>query len=279
MTRGNHRLGAVLAAAALLIVAACSPDAGTQSQTAAAPEALAAASPEALAAALASEARPDSDRERDAGRKPDQILEFMGVGPGMTVLDVGSSSGYYAEILSHAVGGEGRVIAQNSFGLLNFLKRDDYRAGLLARYGDGHLANVTLAYSNVGKLGQAEGSVDAALIGLIYHHMHYKKDDGEAMPSGTRAALEAIAHMLKPGGVVVVIEHRAPDDDTRAASAERHKVPAAIVKADFESVGLKLDGELDIFANPDDPRQLPFFKTPELKGKTDRLVMRFRKPS
>ena len=61
--------------------------------------------------AVASPGRTDADRERDAGRKPGQVLEFFGIAPGMTVLDTFSGGGYYTEMLSHIVGADGKVVA------------------------------------------------------------------------------------------------------------------------------------------------------------------------
>jgi len=66
--------------------------------------------------ALAAAERPDADKQRDAARQPAAVLEFLGIGSGMTVLDVLASTGWYSEVLSAAVGSEGLVIAFNSIG-------------------------------------------------------------------------------------------------------------------------------------------------------------------
>ena len=50
-----------------------------------------------------------ADRDRDAGRKPEKVMQFFGIKPGMTVLEVLSSGGYYTEVLSHRVGPTGKV--------------------------------------------------------------------------------------------------------------------------------------------------------------------------
>ena len=67
-----------------------------------------------IAAALAHPDRAEEDAVRDEARKPIQVVEFIGVETGMTILDVASSTGWYAEVLAAAVGPEGTVIAQNS---------------------------------------------------------------------------------------------------------------------------------------------------------------------
>ncbi len=61
--------------------------------------------------AVADARRSDADRERDKTRKPVAVLDFFGVEPGMQVLDLLSGGGYYTEILSHAVGPSGEVVA------------------------------------------------------------------------------------------------------------------------------------------------------------------------
>ena len=64
--------------------------------------------------AVAAEGRTDADRERDAGRKPAEVLEFFAIEPGMSILDMFSGGGYYTELLSHVVGPEGRVVAHTN---------------------------------------------------------------------------------------------------------------------------------------------------------------------
>ena len=58
-------------------------------------------------------ARPEADTVRDSGRKPIKVLHFLGLQEGAVVMDVMASSGYYTEVLAHAVGSRGTVYAQN----------------------------------------------------------------------------------------------------------------------------------------------------------------------
>ena len=67
----------------------------------------------ALERAMANPDRPAADKERDASRKAPAVLDFMGVEPGMTVLDINASAGWYTEVLSYAVGSDGKVYMQN----------------------------------------------------------------------------------------------------------------------------------------------------------------------
>jgi predicted methyltransferase len=65
----------------------------------------------AIAAAVADAGRPDTDKERDANRKPAETVAFAGVRPGMVVAELGPGRGYYTRILAKAVGPKGKVYA------------------------------------------------------------------------------------------------------------------------------------------------------------------------
>ncbi len=223
--------------------------------------------------AVQNTARPDADRERDAGRKPAEVLAFYGVEPGMRVLEVGAGGGYYSEILNHLVGGDGKVIAQNSPGFAARVLKD----ALAERYEDGRLANAGQLLANAPDWQLDDGSLDAAFIFLIYHHMHLDADKSEAMPSRTRVTLGKIYAALKPGGVLGIIEHRAAAGATRAESAGWHRTTDAVVKADITAAGFIFDGESEMFRNADDDEK-NYWRKSGLSGKTTRLVHLYRKP-
>ena len=84
---------------------------------------------ESLSKAL--EARPEEDRARDAARQPAEVLVAAGIGRGTTVMDLASSGGWYAEVLSVAVGDEGTVYAQNAPEWLEWDNRRYDNDGLL----------------------------------------------------------------------------------------------------------------------------------------------------
>ena len=87
----------------------------------------------ALERAMANPDRPAADKERDASRRAPEVLDFMGVEPGMTVLDINASAGWYTEVLSYAVGDSGKVYMQN---------RPGGRSAEAAAARAGRLANV-----------------------------------------------------------------------------------------------------------------------------------------
>ena len=70
-----------------------------------------------LESALTDSSRADADKARDAGRMPAHVLTYLGIGSGMTVMDVIAAGGYYTEVLSIAVGaGRSRVRAESGSG-------------------------------------------------------------------------------------------------------------------------------------------------------------------
>ncbi|MFQ5534587.1 MAG: methyltransferase domain-containing protein [Sphingomonadales bacterium] len=226
----------------------------------------------AIAAAVANPARSEQARVRDAGRKPTEILTFFGVKPGMTVLDVGAGSGYYTEILDAAVGPGGKVLAQNTPGDFydNFLKTSF--EPLAER-----LANVEPYLISMTDIDLEDATLDAAFIFLIYHHMHYNPDEGEALPGRTKAILARIRAALKPGGILGIIEHAAPDGASRADSAPLHRVDPATTKLDITGQGFDLAAESDLLHFRTDDRSVYWRNTP-YQGKTWRLVHKYVKP-
>jgi len=71
------------------------------------------------AAAVDSENRPEADRESDAGRRPEAVLEFFGIQPGDVVLEMWAGGGYYTELLADVVGENGKVVAHANAPILS----------------------------------------------------------------------------------------------------------------------------------------------------------------
>lgn len=228
--------------------------------------------PENIRAAVNNPARSDEARARDAGRMPAQMLRFYGVSPGMTVLEVGAGGGYYTEILSAAVGPEGRVIAQNT-------PSDYYIKNIKATFEPlaERLGNVTAEVGDLTQVKLAPNSVDLALITLIYHHMHYNPEEGEVLPGYTKQSLANIMAALKPGGMLGVIEHAAPDGTNRADSAALHRVDEATTVADITGEGFRLVDKSRLLQVKTDDRTVYWYGTPH-QGKTWRLVHKYIKP-
>ena len=82
---------------------------------------------------------------------------------------------------------------------------------------------------------------------------------------------------MKPGGMVVVIDHVGPTGETRAVADKLHRIDPETVKADFKRAGFAFDGESDVLRVAADDHSQNVFD-PAIRGKTDRIMYRFRKP-
>jgi predicted methyltransferase len=103
---------------------------------------------------LDAEARPAEDKARDGSRRPLQVLEFLGIEEGMTVLDVAAGEGWFTEVLSAGVGPSGKVIMQAGQRML------PQEAQLQARAE--RLGNVTVSFAETWDL-DIDGQVDVAV--------------------------------------------------------------------------------------------------------------------
>ncbi len=217
--------------------------------------------------------RTEENRARDGDRKPGKVLAFFGVKEGMTVVDLGSGGGYYTEIIAGAVGPNGKVSAQNRAGE----RFEQRRAALEAQYAP--FGNITIdAVAPGDPLPYADNSIDMVMLSLIIHHLHYDEASGEAMPARSGEIYADIRRVLKPGGVFAIIEHKAPDGTPREQSAAWHRISEDVMVADVTSAGFILDSSADdIHNNPDDDLQNVWFDT-GLRGKTTRLVHRYKSP-
>lgn len=241
--------------------------------TAQAPSASAQQIPDAIQRAVADEDRPAADRARDPGRKPGEALAFFGVEPGMSVIEYGAGGGYFTEILSHLVGTDGRVLAQNPFIFFRFAPTE-----LNERYSTGRLTNVAVIFGNPSLVNIPSNSLDVALFIDTYHDIAYGEATGDAQPPQAAAVLREARRVLRRGGVFGVIDHRARTGAPRAEAAALHRIAEETLRADFERAGFRFDGASDLYANPQDDRTKAWFQDPTLRDNTDRLILRYRSP-
>lgn len=215
--------------------------------------------------------RPAGDLARDAGRKPWQVLEYLGVKPGMKVWDHASSTGYYTAVLSDAVGKDGMVIAQNRTASWDRLKD-----ALGPRYEK--LGNVAPYAGSITDYDGGAGEFDMVFTALIYHHMHYGEASGENTPDASKAFFAKAMEMLKPGGMYVIIEHQAPDGTARSQSNAWHRASLENAISDLTAAGFEYVGNSDVLANPNDPQNIHFRELTSGRDSSQRFVAKFRKP-
>lgn len=265
---------------ALLILASlvvgCGRPANEPEPAASEPEPAVAAVAEAgisiYAAAIASEKRTDADRASDAGRNPEAVLEFFGIQPGDVVLEMWAGGGYYTELLAHVVGESGKVVAHANTPILNFAGEAHTN-----RHADNRLPNTEVLLAENNELALEADSFDAATIILNYHDLYWSSEEYGWEQIDVPAFLAELYKGIKPGGTLGIVDHRAVSGSPAETGNTLHRIDSAIVIADLEGVGFVFDGESNVLANPEDDHTKNVFD-PEIRGKTDRYVLRFSKP-
>lgn len=221
-----------------------------------------------LSARLASPSRAAEDRARDDGRRPAEGVRFLGVEPGMTVLDLVAAGGYYTEVLSLAVGPTGKVYAQNNAYVLQLRDGANDRA-MTSRLANDRLPNVERKDQELRVLDVPPGSVDLALTALNFHDVYNARG-----PAAAAQFLETVYRLLKPGGVLGLIDHAG---GSSADDKQLHRIDENLARKAAAHAGFVVEATSDVLRNPADDRTQGVF-APGLRGYTDRFVMRLRKP-
>lgn len=219
------------------------------------------------AVAPAAQERPDSSVALDARRHPVEVLGFLELKEGMTVLDVPADGGYYSEVMARTVGPEGRVIALVPEGLLS-----DF-AALQARNPNVELRTAVLHEVSPDTVGADEA--DFVLLHVMYHDTYWDEPGASAVDPAR--FVRALYRTLRPGGVVGVIDFVGEPGDTRAIVNRLHRIDPRTVRADFEQAGFVFEGASDLLRNPADDHTLSAV-VPPMRGNADQFVLRFRKP-
>ena len=249
---------------ALLVLAACSKS-EQEGPPAAEPKAEA---PADLSTLLANSSRSAEDQARDAGRKPAAVIEFLGIQPGMRVLDVIAAGGWYTEVLALAVGPDGHVVAQNPPVILEMRDGANEKA-LSARLAGNRLPNVSRMNSGFENIGSVAGTFDAAITAMNFHDIYNSRG-----PEAALSTLQAIYTALKPGGIFAIIDHVGV---AGADNAALHRIEKSLAIETAKSAGFVVEGDANILANAGDDHTQGVFAE-GIRGKTDRFVLKFVKP-
>jgi len=213
-------------------------------------------------AALKAAGRPAADSARDsldhpANRVPNQLL----------------GDGYYSELLSYIVGPKGQVLLINNLAFDNWSQPD-----LKNRLTGNRFANVTHETVDLNDMKLPAASLDAVLLVKVYHDLYWvntsPKNPWPKIDAG--GVLDQLSRALKPGGVLLLIDHSAKAGHGKADAGELHRIEEAFAVKDFASHGFNVVAKSDLLRRPDDARDLISYKGPAL-GKTDRFVLVFRK--
>lgn len=211
----------------------------------------------------------EDDKERDLQRKPEAVMAFAGLQPGMAVLDVFAGGGWYTELQSRVVGEEGQVWMHNPPQYYERVGED----AVLERLANNRLPNVVRHDRPVDALELPEARFDFAVAGMVFHDLYWMTED-------VGAVLRQIHAALKPGGAFLITDHAAPEGTGAEYALQRqsgpHRIEEAFVIAEMEAAGFELAASSDVLRVPEDDRSKPFYQMEDMF--TDRFVLLFRKP-
>lgn len=248
------------------------------------------------------DARPAGADIRDASRNPGQTLTFFGLKPGMKVAEVLPGKGWYTQIIAPYLGTGGAVYsinyADSMWPMFGFFSdkviaqrvRDNYNFDKLVAAMAG-TEGVLAAGLTFGKI---PAELDAQLDGVLMIRALHNLNRFEVQAATRSQALADIYRVLKPGGFVGVVQHRAAAtaDDAWADGRNGYLKQAAVI-AMFEQAGFKLVDSAEFNANPKDQpgnadsvwRLPPSLRTDEANkaamaaiGESDRMTLKFVKP-
>ncbi len=186
---------------------------------------------------LNAKGRTDTDKDRDAYNKPAELFAFWGIKDGMKVMDLFPGNGYVTLLLSQAVGPKGRVTGFASYDHENFDKR--FKPLGLANVEEvplpepqGFGDDLIKALAKI-----PAGSYDAVVTIRNYHDL-----------KSPAQALAELKRILKPGGVLGIV-------DSRAASGrdiDNHRIADDVVIREVTGAGFLLAGTSQMLSNPKD---------------------------
>jgi predicted methyltransferase len=249
-------------------------------------------------------AQPDDVKARYEYRNPKETLEFFGIEPGMTVVEALPGAGWYSQILVPYLGADGRLIGANyahpMWSEFGFFDQDfidametwttDWPQQAAAWAGDD---GATVEGFEFGSMpAQLEGQADAVLLVRALHNLARFEDEGGFLT----AALNDVKRILKPGGIVGVVQHEArPEMPDEWASGNAGYLKKQFVIDLFTNAGFELVDETDINQNPNDQptgedivwRLPPSYQTSgddadmraemDKIGESNRMTLKFRK--
>ncbi|RUO36711.1 methyltransferase [Aliidiomarina shirensis] len=282
----------ILCSSTLLLsfaLVACQPSAQQSAAVAETPEATPAPN---LTSMLHNPSRTPANTARDEYRNPVETLEFFGVEPNMTVVEIWPGGGWYSEILAPYLQANGQFYAAH----FPQSETRDFYINSRNRYAERIGSDPLFANTIMTEFAPLEQSAIApagtADVVLTFRNVHnWYMGDGEEALAG---AFETFFTALKPGGVLGVVDHRLPEDRTDDAMRSSGYVKQSLVVKYAEQAGFVLADSSEVNANPQDTADHPrgvWTLPPSLRlgdenrahyeaiGESDRFTLKFVKPA
>lgn len=255
-----------------------------------------------IAQIVASPDRLAADKANDVRRKPEQMLAFIGVKPGMVALDLSAGGGYTTELLARAVGSNGRVYGQSpprpapgaparpavvpeggaapvtsptamtsATPTTPPAPRPTSAQALAARAKNpavSHIVALVQAFDDPVPSELAVGGLDVVTLMFNYHDLGHMGVDRARMN-------RAVFSGLKSGGIYVIADHSGRPGTGISESGTLHRIEEDFLIKEVEASGLKLAAQGNFLRNPADPRDKNVPNPPMPK---DEFVVKFIKP-
>lgn len=242
-----------------------------------------------LDAAIAGAHRSEDNRARDQYRHPKETLEFCGIEPDMTVVELSPGGGWYSEILAPYLREQGQLVAGAP-------SAEGSRARYHARFQEFLQTQPELYDRITVATFDPPEPIDLGAAGSADMVVTFRNTHGWIGDDAEEEAYGAAFEVLEPGGIFCVVQHRAPEDDdaTPQARAETGYVKQSYVVSVAEEAGFELQETSEINANPDDTADHPegvWTLPPAMRlgdqdreryeaiGESDRMTLRFVKPA
>jgi len=241
-----------IATALMLALSACSTNGPTASPQAAR---LSTADAAALDAAVAGPQRSDKARARDVYRHPKQTLQFFGIQPTQTVLEIAPGGGWYTDILGPYLRAQGHLVEAQYLSTRPEMADEDKATDVAFRKkiaaAPGVYGNVEIGTLHAGQFAGFDAQQRFDYV-LTFRNIHNWLKDGQL-----DANLRAFYAALKPGGVLGVEEHRAAPGTSIQQMIDTGYMTEAFVIERAQAVGFVLDARSEINANPRDTKDYP----------------------
>ena len=236
---------------------------------------------------LAGAWRSPENRARDVYRHPKATLQFFGIRPDQTVIEITPGGGWYSEILAPLLRDNGHYVAavlkpkDDGEARRDVTALREKFAGNPAQFGKAQI----LEFDPKAPVFGAPGTADLV---LTFRNVH-----NWVMADTAPAMFKAFNAALRPGGVLGVVDHRAADNANIDAVKESGYLPTSLVVKLATDAGFKLEEQSEINANPKDTKDYPkgvWTLPPTLTlgdqdkakylaiGESDRMTLRFVKP-
>jgi predicted methyltransferase len=221
--------------------------------------------------ALADPRRPAEQVKLDAARKPAQLIAFARLKRGDKIADFMPGNAYFTRIMSDVVGDAGHVYAFLPTEQLANCSPQEVAGTRLLEHEPGY-ANVSVLSDTTANF-RAPERLDVIWTAQNYHDLH----DTFMGPADVAALNKRFFDALKPGGIYLVIDHVAEAGSGLRDTESLHRIDPKRLRREIEAAGFEFDAQSNALRNRSDDHKKSVF-APGVRGRTDQVVYRFRKP-